>query len=231
MSAGLDFWKTRNARDAAHYWHERGAGYRALLASMLHQVAPFESLLEIGCHSGPNLWAIRQQFPAPHLMGLEPSEPCAAFGLAACTKDAIARMTADAKRAYEARVPEEGEMPSVGIDFFVGCAPDGLQDFKDIDVVLTCYTLAYLPLDACAETLRRACELAKKAIVLAEPMHDSGQPEALIRSGDLPTWRRNYADWFRTSRPDWAVVERPFPAVQDLNRVVIARAPRASTHG
>lgn len=213
----IQFWSTRSKADAATYWNTRGAGYRGLLAAMLRPFAPFTSVLEVGCHSGPNLWAIRQQFPHAHLLGLEPSEPCAKFAQVAAVREAMDRMSPPERLDFEQAAERKGEVPSVGVDVFVGTAPEGLAVFHGIDVVVTCYTLAYLGTPELERTLAEIVRIAKRGLLIVEPMPDSGAPEGPFVGAKVPCLRRNYAALLP---PAWRIEDLPFPGPQGLNRAL-----------
>lgn len=213
----MSFWSTRSKADAAAYWETRGAGYRGLLASMLRKFAPFHSVLEIGCHSGPNLWAIRQQFPVAHLIGLDPSESCAKFGQVAAVREAMERMTPAQRDAFDGQSEARGEVLSVGVDFMVGSAPQGLAAFRDIDVVVSCYTLAYLSPTELHDTLAHISTSTQRGILLVEPMPTDVEPEGPIVSARIPCRRHNYAEWFAQHAPEWRAERLAFPGPQGLN--------------
>lgn len=219
----MPFWSTRSKADAAAYWETRGAVYRCLLASMLHKLPPFQSLLEIGSHSGPNLWAIRQQFPAAHLIGLEPSEVCAKFGQVAAVREAMDRMTPAQRTAFESQSEAKGEVLSVGVDFMVGSAPDGLAVFREIDVVVSCYTLAYLSPAELHATLSRVVDLARVGILLVEPMPTAAEPEGPMAGAKVPCDRHDYVAWFTRHAPEWSAERVDFPGPQGLNGALRAR--------
>lgn len=218
----MPFWSTRTKQDAARYWETRAVGYRGLLVSMLKPLPPFRSVLEIGAHSGPNLWAIRQQFPDVHLIGLEPSAACATFGQIAAVKEAMDRMTPRERLAFDQRAQDSGEIPSVGVDLLVGKAPEGLAVFHDIDVVVTCYTLAYLSPADLATTLREIKRIAKVGCLLVEPMPGPGGPAGPIVGAKVPASRHDYASAFAAG-DEWDVELRPFIGPQGLDGVLRAR--------
>lgn len=202
------FWRGRGNEAAKAYWDTRDAQYRALIVDNLRQLQPFGRILEVGCQSGPNLWAIRQQFPDVHLVGMDPSSHAVMFGAAMCELGRICH-----------------------VDFFEGLAPDGIpaivQAVGEPDIVLSIYTLTYLQDEAWSATLAACCDAASKAVVLAEPMNLGQEPLGLIETppGRCPSWRHDYAAWFTVNRPDWIVTARKLPRVQEMNGLVIARRP------
>lgn len=220
-------WAARDTAAAQVYWETRAHQYRALVAAFLAPVAPFDSLLEVGCHAGPNLWAIRQQYPRPQLYGVDPSGACVEYARVAWNADAYDRMTLAQRADYDAgRTPE-----TLGVEFFEGIAPGWLVDFSEmldahgltLDVALTVYTMAYLTVAEADATLERLVTLAQRAVVLVEPMRTEEEEARVEEPGRIPAWARNYASWFALRRPDWRVTVRPFPGPQGLNTCLIAR--------
>jgi hypothetical protein len=202
------FWKSRGNDTAKAYWESRDAQYRALIADSLRPLAPFVRILEVGCMSGPNLWAIRQQFPDVELVGMDPSPHAVSYGAAMCHLE---------------KIP--------GVEFWQGAAPDGVGDVAEAagrpDIVLSVYAFAYLQGSLLDATLRACCDVAAKAVVLAEPMCVREERAGLLDTppGRCPSWRHDYRAWFAEHHPGWQVTVRPFPRIQELNGLLIARRP------
>lgn len=228
MSAGV--WATRTAQDARAYWQRRDAGYRVLLASMIaSQLAPFDSLVEVGCHACANLWAIRQQYPRAQLYGIDPSQALLDEARLLWNEDATDRMTSSQRAAFQA-----GHLPeSLGLELFCGTAPGCVGGLADVlasqgltvDIGLTVYTLAYLSIPDASATLSALCDMATKAVVLFEPSCSTDEQQPIQENGCVPAWARDYQAWFREFRPDWAVTSSRFPGPQQLNACLIARRP------
>ena len=146
MATNLDFWATRDERAAKAYWESKGEMYRGLLADALRPLAPFASVLEIGCHSGPNLWAIRQRWPDPVLYGGDPALKVAMFGAAMCALPSAAAVDLSGIGFFCGSAPScfdpFGVVP-IGVDEH-GVGPCDKATLPDVDVIVSCYTLAYL---------------------------------------------------------------------------------------
>lgn len=227
----LDFWQRRDNLQAKNYWETRSMGYRGLLADALSPFSPFSSVLEIGCHSGPNLWALRQRWAGVPLYGLDPSRDAAMFGAAMCA-------LSGAKRT------EPNDLSGVG--YFVGSIPScfrqygvtpvavepgavGLGDPCDLpqaDVTVTCYTLAYLSPDEIGPALDEIITRSAKGVVICEPMPLNGATtsELVEHSHKVPSWRHPYSRLIYERAPRVkSCVQRRFPGPDALDGIVIVR--------
>jgi hypothetical protein len=76
------FWADRPTRVAALYWEDCWAAHRRHVLDAVASVAPFASLLEVGCQSGPNLRLLRYAYPDAHLAGLDVNAAAVEYGRA-----------------------------------------------------------------------------------------------------------------------------------------------------
>jgi len=53
------------------YWDSRGHPHRQFLADRISLFAPFDSILEVGCNCGPNLYLVAQKFPGADIRGID----------------------------------------------------------------------------------------------------------------------------------------------------------------
>lgn len=53
------------------YWNSRHHSHRILLLESLARFAPLESVLEVGCNCGPNLFRIAERFHDTRLIGID----------------------------------------------------------------------------------------------------------------------------------------------------------------
>ena len=99
--------------------------------------------------------------------------------------------------------------------------PEGLPD-RVVDVVLSCYTLAYLDPEDAHVAMLGINRMAEKALILVEPMrvtHD--QIWGQCRDDGLPEWRHDYErtlgalGWHTSWK--WPLV----PPVQHTNTVLV----------
>ena len=151
----------------SRYWDSWQAPYRQRLADAL---APFvgagaRSVLEIGCHCGPNLRLWRSRWPTLQCWGFDVSTEAIAAGQQFFAGDPHADVwVEDLRRALT--------LPRA-------------------DVVVSCYALAYVPPEELAETVGRLRDAARMAMILAEPMAFGGDAEG--RCADDPEeYRHDY---------------------------------------
>jgi len=115
------------------------------------------------------------------------------------------------------------------ITFTVGALPAATQALAtaSVDVVLSCYALAYLApadLDAVLYDLGR---VARRAVVLAEPMTDQPQAVPHPALSGYREWAHNYqasVRWLPTWQPLTVRVDPVTPPVDRLNGILVAVA-------
>ncbi len=196
----------------ASYWETLHAPYRDAIVAALRQISQksdIRSVLEVGCGPGVNLWRIREAFPDVIVGGFDVS-PLA-------IKSAHARF-AEAERA--------GELTGTGdVYLAVGELPDALQQVEPADVVLSCYSLAYVRPAEFHETMLALTTVANQALILAEPMVVVGDPPGLsqLLHRNPDEFKHDYLGWFRACAPAWSLSMRPL-SVQHMNRLLVARA-------
>lgn len=205
----LDFWTKKPAdgpRGWKAYWDTLRAPHRDGLIRTLEQLQPFESLLEVGCGPGVNLWRIQEAFPDADLTGLD-----------------VSQAAVDSGAARFAAADEDGTLKGSGrVALCAGVLPDALEAMGPVDVVLSCYALAYVWPNRMHETLTQVLALARAAVVLAEPMVIPGLPSGpIVRSP--AEFRYDYLRWFHTCAPDWQVTSMKPLAVDRMNRVLVAQ--------
>jgi len=143
------------------------APHRDRIVQALKTFEPFESVYELGCHLGPNLWAIRERYPLVRLAG--------------CDVNAGA---VKAARAW------------MGAEVAVGAWPAVAQGWPDraVDVVLDCYALAYVAPEDIRDALRAMVRVARKGAVICGPV--AWHPEACVRreqdGGSYAEWNHPY---------------------------------------
>ena len=211
------FWATRHESYgpgwAAHYWDDVTAPQRGHLLrafERLQAAAPVESVLEVGCNAGPNLRVLARAYPRMALAGLDVN-PVAI----ATARDGFAALGR-----------------SVRLE--VGALPGALDAWPDqsVDVVYSVYCLAYLdtlgtPADvewsALHDTIHGLQRIARRAVLLLEPMHTGGMgmSHLIARTAPAPAsleWSHDYAQVIgRPADWGWAIE----PPVDRLNRLAV----------
>ena len=127
----------------AEYVASAARPYREDILDALAMLAPFASVYELGCHAGPMLTAVRTRWPDVTLAGCDVS----AEAVAQCSARLNAGVIVGDLRAA---------LPTL--------ATNG------VDVILTCYTLAYVSASDLPTVLREVRRVARVGCVFAEPM-------------------------------------------------------------
>ncbi len=172
-------WQTRHlykGRDwAAGYLATADHPHRQQLVDAVASFAPFTSVLEIGCNSGPNLILLSRRFPNAAFLGVD------------INKEAI-----EVGRKY---------IESIGVknvELRVGRA-DQLRDIKDksIDVVLTDAVLMFVGPDRIRHVMAEIRRIARKGFV-AHEYHATAPPPGNYDGG---RWVYNYQDLIASGFP------------------------------
>ena len=188
-------WWTQHTNHAGQawverYWEDWQAPHREHILGALSLVSPVASLFEVGCSAGPNLRLIRHHLPHVQLSGQD-------------------------------LVPAATKWVSTHLDIptTTGRLPMDLAAVpaSSVDVALSCYTLAYLDAHDVWETVDEMARIARRAVILLEPMGDHDG----VSRHDIPEWQRDYqmlpwpAGWRMRWR--WPIL----PPVQALNACAV----------
>ena len=153
QEATTAYWRTR-ARSFGPGWINRyrdswQAPYRQeLLTALGHFVGSgARSVLEVGCHCGPNLALWRSHWPQLLLRGFD--------------------VSAEAVQAAQAQFADD---PNTRV--WLEDLMQGLQ-MPMVDVVVSCYALAYVVPDQLDGVLDRMLSAARRGVIIAEPMVDA----------------------------------------------------------
>jgi ubiquinone/menaquinone biosynthesis C-methylase UbiE len=179
--------------------------HRDLIVSIVGGLEGVTSVLEVGSHCGPNLVRLARAYPQlEQLSGVD--------------------VNADAVAAGQRWV--QGLGLSSRIELATGRVPDVTDSLPDgcVDVVLSCYALAYIAPQDLDAVLYEMGRLAKRAIVLAEPMPGGpGRPSQL--QSEYHEWAHDYhgaSKWIASWRGCATRVEPISPPVDRLNGVLVA---------
>lgn len=198
-------WWTRHANKfglpwVEHYWNDWEAPHRQQIVLAVGIAPASGSIYEIGCNSGPNLRLIRRYLPGMRLGGLEMVPVAATYA-----------------------------QEHLGVPIDCGILPDDLPD-SPWDIVLSCYTLAYLDPEDAQITMRKMSQMAQQALIIVEPFPSPGSPVGQCRHDGLPEWRHDYESTFGAL--GWQVMWKwpLIPPVQHTNAVlVLLKAPSGLT--
>lgn len=195
------FWEKKSSDRWAEYWDSLHEPHRDAIIEALRALPRFSSLLEVGCGPGVNLWRVLEAFPDADLTGLDVSQAAIDNGYARFAE-------ADQTRQGRGRVA-----------LAVGPLPEALEPMQPVDVVLSCYTLAYIAPQRLAETFFGLLTLARQAVILAEPMVTPQEPAAKLTN--LPEWRHDYLEGFAHA-PGWAITSMKPLYIDRMNRILVA---------
>src|SRR4030042_6788332 len=173
------YWKFRHIFDNSwtrSYISEGSINHphRKILIDKISAYYPFDSVLEIGCASGPNLYLISKMFPATKFYGIDVSTKAIKTGNDFFKKENINNVFLSSGKAEELKK---------------------FQD-KSIDVVFTDAALIYEGPDKIDLVIREILRVTKKAIILCEQYSDSS--DSFYRDH----WIHNYISLFRNFIPE-----------------------------
>jgi len=149
------YWRTRHVFDdswAKSYISEGSINHphRKLLIDKISEYVPLESVLEVGCASGPNLYLLAKKFPGAKLYGTDISKDAIKVGKEFFRKQNIKNVFLGSRKAEDL---------------------SGFQD-KSIDIVFTDAVLIYEGPEKIESVIKEIIRVAKKAIIICEQHHD-----------------------------------------------------------
>lgn len=217
-TAGAAAWWARPRGDRSATWiatyqSSLQTRHRGVISEIIGGIGA-TSVLEIGCHCGPNLVRLASDHPQlTQLSGVDVNAEAIASG-----------------EAWIARVGL-----SERIQLVTGRMPDASATLPDrcVDVVLSCYALAYIAPSDLDAVLWEMGRLARKAIVIAEPMTDRPQAESRMELSGYSEWAHNYlaaSRWINTWRGCAQTIQPVTPPVDHLQQIlVVSRDDSSST--
>ena len=206
--------------DAATWWaRPRGAQSAAWIANYKNSLTSrhrdgisaivgslgVTSVLEVGCHCGPNLIRLATDHPSlEQLSGVDVSAEAISAGNAWAQSAGLSERV----QMVPGRIPDASSM---------------LAD-RCVDVVLSCYALAYIAPPDLDAVLSEMGRLARVAVILAEPMSD-GSTDPKISFTGYSEWAHNYAAasrWINTWRGMTLTTRDVTPPVDRLSAILVA---------
>ncbi len=195
----------------ANYQRSLGIRHRVAISQIIGRLGA-TSVLEIGAHCGPNLLRLALDHPGlTHLHGFDVN----AAAVAAGNRWAVSEQVADR------------------VQLAVGAFPAAVESLPSasVDVVLSCYVLAYTAPEDIDAALYEVGRIARRAIVIAEPM-TGGDSIATRMSNGYQEWTHNFEralPWIGSLRGMTAEIVPIRPPVDRLNGIlVVARGDDAS---
>ena len=150
--------------------------HRTLILETVSKYAPFESVLEVGCHCGPNLYLLAKQYPSLTAQGLDINPAAVKQGNEWLAREGLSR-----------------------VELMVGRADD-LSRFPDqsFDLLLTDAVLIYIGPDKIFTTVMELLRVTRRALVLVEWHSETpGEDSRGLGMYHFGAWKRNYRNLFR----------------------------------
>lgn len=186
------------------YRQSKGDHHRGAIVDIVKGLKGVSTVLEVGSNNGPNLMRLAEALPRlEQLSGIDVNPEAIADGQAWASQLGL----------------------SERVEFAVGSIPETTQALTTgcVDVVLSCYALAYIAPADLDLVLYEMGRLAKRAIVLAEPMA-GGEPRASSFSG-YHEWAHDYraaSRWLGTWRGCRLTMVPVEPPKERLQQVLVA---------
>lgn len=196
-------WEQRTGAEWAQlYWAPTWLPHRTRLMHALDHLAPFDSVCEIGCGAGVNLRLIRERFNPSAFAGIDVNSELIRTGIR------------ETKREGWTPVLLNGDVRTTPI--------------PSLDIVFSCYTLAYIAPISIKRVLHRMLDAARIGVVVMEPMPEDGSAMSLARDEKPYEFAYDYRvmfDELKASRDIdslWHIsAEEAIEPIDRLNRFVV----------
>jgi SAM-dependent methyltransferase len=136
-------WRARHLYDGEDwiegYWKSYNHPHRSFLVEEMSKFSPINNVLEIGCASGPNLYAIAKRFPEAQLRGIDINPLAVQRGNEWFREECIANVKLEVGEAQE------------------------LEHFEDreFDIVLTDAVLIYITPDEIEQVIKEMLRISR----------------------------------------------------------------------
>jgi SAM-dependent methyltransferase len=203
-----DVWRRRGGDEWVEgYWGDDHSPRRDQIVDQLRLTfgAP-SSVLDVGCNAGPNLRRIAAEFPSCRLVGFDIND------------EAIA--------GARERFSELGLAAELSVGSYYDVLPATPSD--SVDVVITSFSLAYVPPAHLAEVLGELIRIARWGIILAEPLAFDHKRRAGVLTVPWYDWRHDYVGALHAlglERSKLRALDLPVPGGRDSGLVVVDLRP------
>lgn len=166
------WWANRSI--AKGYWNNRNIPSKHFLVEKIAAFSPVDSILEVGCSSGPNLYLLAQRFPDAQITGIDINREAVEYG--------------NMQFAHEV-------IPNVKL--LVGKA-DNLGEFQDrtIDIVFSNAVLVHIGPNKIKQVIGEMLRVTRRVLVLMEPHCSELNKKDVLESGLVAyhdgAWIRDY---------------------------------------
>lgn len=182
-SPAEDFWRQPHGSSwVAHYAASAAAPSRAVLQAVLHSLAPFTTVVDLGCNCGVLMPLLQAASPDVQVVGIDVS------------MEALAA----AKRRYPAQT-----WVFASVTYWLPVLAD---TGSHADIVVSSSCLEHVAARDIDETLRALVRVATRAVVLQEVTTTPRHPEGPSIACGVPEWRHDYErrlsalGWHRTQK-------------------------------
>ncbi len=205
--AAVGWWaedRQNSANWIENYQKSLAARHRVLISEIVGTLNA-KTLLEVGCHCAPNLMRLAEDHAALICCGLDVNKQAIDAGIAwAKTRGVSARV----KLAHAQFPPDTESLPT-----------------GEYDVVLSCYSLAYVSPADLDHAIYELGRLAKKAVIIADPMMlTPGPAKPTMMSSGYSEWRHDYLSalpWIGTLRGWQTRIVPVEPMIDRLNAILV----------
>jgi methyltransferase family protein len=193
-----EFWLQPRTDEAwASLWDKTEQPHRQMILQQFHLLNHFKSITEVGAQVGTNIRLLRRAFPWATVTGIELNPSAVAFARKQFADDSM-------------------------VTFVQG----GLTDptpLPPTDVILTCYSLAYVAGEDILIALKRLLAAARVGLVIAEPQRQF--ISQLVPGLHFPEWMHPFDALLAAElagRRGKLIVRKVDPPVDRLNMIVTA---------
>jgi len=157
------------------YWDSRSHSHRSFLVEKISAYYPVNSILEVGCNCGPNLYLLAQKFPDAEIAGIDINPRAIQKGNELLASEGISNIKLICARA------------------------DELHQFKDngFDIVFSDAVLMYIGPDKIQRVIRDIYRVTNRALILLEWHCFEGRDPRGLGIYYRGNWKRDYVALLR----------------------------------
>lgn len=180
-----DYWIKRTERKSfADYRVSMEHPHRQSLVESVAKYQP-ESILEIGCNCGPNIYLLAKRFPKAEIWGVDINKQAIEYGQSIFRQRGLDNVWLVVRKADELLFAD-----------------------KTFDVVFTDALLIYIGRDKIIPVIERILSIAKKGLVLVERHMEGVGALGIYRNG---LWQRDYKELLGFYIPRERITITPIP--------------------
>ncbi len=176
------WWANRSIAEG--YWNNRNHPSKHFLVERIAAFSPVNSILEVGCASGPNLYLLAKRFPKAQITGIDINREAIEYGNMQFTQEGISN-----------------------VKLLVGRA-DKLEEFQDraFDIVFTDAVLALIGPNRIKQVISEMLRITRRVLILIEPHSFELNEKDLLKLGYMTyyggLWIRDYVTLLKQFVPE-----------------------------